>query len=487
VELHQAHQLHQAQQAHQVHSPVLDLSPQLRYQNLPVLAWPDVEAEIHETCRTLADHLDRYRQQHDITASVNEEETLLDTVNDLIDQALERPVEFGLNKVVADDIADQPAFRERVARGAMVLASRLYPLSRLLYLEEGIEEIYVYRWDKWVVQGGGSKAQLAAHGNPFGSDEEWLNFFKEKVITLPGSTGQKMLSQGRPTAEVNVGGLMRLAVLQAPAISGPTNVIATIRIQGAARVRSLDDYVNQGLMPRGVAEFLLACVLGKANIIVSGGTGSGKTTLLRVLAGSIPWDEQLAVLEDSAELHLENDRGDGMPWHPYVQSVSTVEAVLRGETGITMRDLVKLALRLRPDRILLGEARDASMADVCLAASTGHDGSMVTLHADDAEEAIRRAAEYVMMSPDFIGSANAENMALRRVHQAFEVTVHLRQVRGQRRLTGVVVMGDGVGDRRWVYGTMPDGRMVREISLLGDLPPKLTHKLTPYLTEVPPI
>jgi pilus assembly protein CpaF len=148
---------------------------------------------------------------------------------------------------------------------------------------------------------------------------------------------------------------------------------------------------------------------------------------------------------------------------------------------------VKLAMRLRPDRILLGEARDASMADVCLAASTGHDGSMVTLHADDAEEAIRRAAEYVMMSPDFIGSANAENMALRRVHQAFDVTVHLRQVGGVRRLTGIVALGDGVGDRRWVYGTTPDGRLVREIALLGDLPPKLAHKLSPFLSEVPPV
>ena len=256
---------------------------------------------------------------------------------------------------------------------------------------------------------------------------------------------------------------------------------------GAARVRSLEDYVNQGAMPRGLAEFLLACVLGKANIMVSGGTGSGKTTLLRVLAASIPWDEQLAVLEDSAELHLENDRGDGLPWHPYVQSVNTVEAVLKGEQGITMRDLVKLALRLRPDRILLGEARDASMADVCLAASTGHDGSMVTLHADDAEEAIRRASEYVMMSPDFIGSANAENMAQRRVHQAFDVTAHLRQIRGTRRITGIVAMGDGVGDRRWVYGTTPDGRLVREIALLGDLPPKLAYKLGAFLTEVPPI
>src|SRR5207302_1429290 len=273
-----------------------------------------------------------------------EEESLLDTVNDLIEQAVERPVEFGLHKAVADDMVDGPAFRERVARGTMVLSSRLFPLSRLLYLEEGIEEIYVCRWDKWVVQGSGSKAQLSAEGNPFANDEEWLSFFKEKVITLSGSTGQKMLSQGRPTAEVNIGGIMRLALLQAPAISGPTNLIATIRIQGTARVRTLEDYVQQAVMPQGVSEFLQACIRGKA--------------------------------------------------------------------------------------------------DVCLAASTGHDGSMVTLHADDAEEAIRRAAEYVMMAPDFMGASNSEGMAARRVHQAFDVAVHLQESKGRRRMTGVIAIGD---------------------------------------------
>src|SRR5258706_5600118 len=117
----------------------MDLAPQLRYQNLPVMPWPDVDGEVYETCRTLADHLDRYRQLHDVTPSVMEEESLLDTVNDLIDQALDRPVEFGLNKAVADDIVESPAVRERIASGTRELASRLFPLLRLLYLKERVE------------------------------------------------------------------------------------------------------------------------------------------------------------------------------------------------------------------------------------------------------------------------------------------------------------------------------------------------------------
>ena len=162
-----------------------------------------------------------------------------------------------------------------------------------------------------------------------------------------------------------------------------------------------------------------------------------------------------------------------------------VEAVLKGEPNITMRDLVKLALRLRPERIILDEARDGSMADVCLAASTGHDGSMVTLHADDAEEAIRRAAEYVMMAPDFMGASNSEGMAVRRVHQAFDVAVHLQESKGRRRMTGIIAIGDQPGNRRWIYNTTPKGGLVRETALLGDLPRNLRFKLTAHLSEIP--
>src|SRR5207244_2608670 len=92
---------------------VYDLAPQFHYHTLPVMPWPDVDGDILETCRTLADHLERYRQLHDVTPSVTEEEGLLDTIGDLLDQALEKPFEFGLNKSVVDDIADSPTFRER--------------------------------------------------------------------------------------------------------------------------------------------------------------------------------------------------------------------------------------------------------------------------------------------------------------------------------------------------------------------------------------
>lgn len=448
-------------------------------EEIPAGAWPDVPDHIQDIARVLAERIRVDRAQSDIRASVKSEEALYETVIQIVEAATHQPGELGLNAGVAHRLAREEGFRVDVIKGTMVLASWLYPLSRLVYLLDGLEEIHIYRWDHWIVTGQGLKVMLGEVGNPFGGDDRVLSFFKEKVLSLPGAQGHKQLSEGHPIAETNVGGLMRVAVFQSPAVSGDTSVLGTIRLQGAAGVTSLDDYVNQGVMPRGVADFLTACIVGKASLVIGGGTASGKTTMLRVLCGMIPHDEQLLVIEDSAELHLELDRGDGRRWHPHVQHVCTVLPAADQDRGVNMRDLVRAALRLRPTRIILGEARDASMSDVCMAASTGHDGSMVTLHCDDAFQGVRRAAEYVMMAPDFAGSANAEDLALRRVHQAFDVVVHLQETSGgRRRVTGVVAIGPEVGNLRWIYGDPGGKRLVRETRLLGDLPPRLRAKIS---------
>jgi pilus assembly protein CpaF len=207
----------------------------------------------------------------------------------------------------------------------------------------------------------------------------------------------------------------------------------------------------------------------------------------------------VVVIEDSAELHLEADRGDGptdpgtgrrrpRPWVPLCVNLCTVPAVVRGEAGITMRDLVRAALRFRPDRILLGESRGAEMADVCTAMSTGHDGSMVTIHADNAFMAVERAASYVMESPRFSSSAASYDLAKRAVHQAIDVVVHLTHAPGgARRVSGVVALGEVVDHLVEVYGMAPEGRLRRVCSFTGDLPPRLRARLVPHLAhqEVP--
>src|SRR5262249_54955175 len=128
-------------------------------------------------------------------------------------------------------------------------------------------------------------------------------------------------------------------------------------------------------------DFLAACVRARLNIVVSGGTGSGKTTLLNVLSGYIPEDERIATIEDAAELQLQQ---------PHVARMETRPTNVEGKGEVTSRDLLRNALRMRPDRIIVGECRGAEAFDMLQAMNTGHDGGMSTIHANDTRDAMSR-------------------------------------------------------------------------------------------------
>jgi Flp pilus assembly CpaF family ATPase len=456
---------------------------------LLVVPWPDVAEHLMDTVNTLVRVIREYRQVADVKASTRDEERLYDLVSDLIDQAIEQPGRFGLHGATAHRLASDVALRHAVTRGTMALCSWLFPLSRLIYLMDGVEEIHINRWDKWILTTSRDRLVLGAEDNPFQSDGDVLTFFKEKVLSMPGFKGYRQLSEGHPAAEGNLGRVLRVCVVQEPAVSGSTSVVATVRLPGAANLHTLGEYVQRGVMPRGVADFLEVCVRGRANVIIAGGTATGKTTLLRVLCALVGNDEQLLVIEDSAELNLDGDRGDGREWHPWVQHLCTVPPTYGADAGITMRDLAKLALRMRPNRIILGEARDAAMAEVCLVASTGHDGSMVTVHADDAFQAVRRSAEYVMKSPDYASNSNAYELAEIAVHRAFNVVVHLVQDSdGVRRVSGILGLGGERTQTTWIYRRGPEGYLERTTRHVGDLPLGLRRKLAPHLgAEVPAV
>ena len=159
------------------------------------------------------------------------------------------------------------------------------------------------------------------------------------------------------------------------AIDGP---VLTIRKFQKGKL-SIDQLIELGSITRGMADFIRACVISRLNVIISGGTGSGKTTLLNVLSSFIPEEERIVTIEDAAELRLQQD---------HVIRLETKASNLEGKNGVTVRDLVRNSLRMRPDRIIVGEVRGGEALDMLQAMNTGHDGSMTTLHANSPRDSI---------------------------------------------------------------------------------------------------
>ncbi len=444
-----------------------------------VSRWPHIPTEEREVAEIIAASVQRSRKGE--PASVLHEERLGEDVARAIDQAIELPQTSGLPLSVVAELARNPRYRATTQRNAIILGSHLYPLSLLIYGAE-LENITCLGHDHWLVSTVGRKLSLMGD-SPFSSDEDVLEFFRG-VVRMRGVTGDQSITDASPIAEANVGSVIRLCVAKRPAVSGRSDVKAAIRVPARSKVRDLGDYVSQMIIPPGVAAFVEACVRGRANLMIAGGTSTGKTTLVRVLAGMVPEDEHIVVVEDGAELHLDQDRGDGRQWHALTTAVSTIPSIRADADAqhLTMFDLVRHALRFQPDRLILGESRGEEMAAVCKALMTGHDGSMTTIHAEDAELAIEQAMQYVMENARFAGN---ERLARRIVEQAVHVVVHIANQDGRRRITGVVAVERG-GNHKWVYRQGDSGGLVRGTDLIGNLG-RLAPRIRAFLPsdEVP--
>ena len=191
----------------------------LRHEGLEALDWPELPDGVRDLAQRLTQLIDDNRRLSGLAPSVREEETLADGVAALVDRVIESPVRFGVQPMTQERLRTDPAFRQAVIEATRVRASRLWPLSRLLYLLPGLEEIHCFRHDCWVVTAGGRKARLTGAGNPFNSDEEVVAFFRDRALGLVGVVGATQLNDGAPVAEATVGGVMRLIAAIRPARS----------------------------------------------------------------------------------------------------------------------------------------------------------------------------------------------------------------------------------------------------------------------------
>ena len=297
------------------------------------------------------------------------------------------------------------------------------PIDCLLR-EEAVTEIMVNGPDRVFVERDG---KLTKDPNIRFLDEDHVRRVIDKIVSAIG----RRIDESTPMVDARLPDGSRVNAVIAPlAIGGP---FLTIR-KFSADPLQIEDLIRFGSVNVHAAEFLQACILGRLNGVVSGGTGSGKTTMLNVLSSFIPDDERIVTVEDAKELQLHQEHVLSMESRP-----SNVEG--RGE--VTIRDLVKNCLRMRPDRIVVGECRSGEALDMLQAMNTGHDGSLTTVHANSPRDTLARLETLVLMAGfDLPIRAIREQMA-----SAIDIIVQLTRLRdGTRRVTHITEVQGMEGD-----------------------------------------
>ena len=287
------------------------------------------------------------------------------------------------------------------------------PLEKLL-ADDTVTEIMVNGpSDIWIER----KGKLQQTNVRF-SDESHLRRIINKMVATVG----RRIDESVPMVDARLPDGSRVnAIIPPLSLTGP---LVTIRKFSKKRW-DLDDLIRMDSLSIETAEFLKRCIQAELNILVSGGTGTGKTTLLNALSTAIPDDDRIITIEDSAELRL-NQR--------HVLRLECRPSNVEGEGAVEIRDLVRNSLRMRPDRIIVGEVRGAEALDMLQAMNTGHDGSLCTAHANSARDALARVETMVLMA--------GYDLPLRAIRQqvcsALDLIVHLeRVVDGSRRVTTI--------------------------------------------------
>jgi pilus assembly protein CpaF len=267
--------------------------------------------------------------------------------------------------------------RELLSRQVLDEAVGLGPLEELLQ-DHSVTEIMVNQFDKIFIE---RKGRLERHPLTFTSDRAVMGVI-ERIVAPLG----RRIDESSPLVDARLKDGSRVnAIIPPLALKGPA---LTIR-KFAKRKMTAQDLVDFGSMSPEMAAFLDVCVAARRNIVVSGGTGSGKTTLLNILSNFIPGEERIITVEDAAELQLHHDHWISLESRP---------ANGEGKGAIAIRELVRNTLRMRPDRIVVGECRGGEALDMLQAMNTGHDGSLTTLHANTPRDALARLETMVLMA-----------------------------------------------------------------------------------------
>ena len=335
------------------------------------------------------------------------------------------------------------------------------PLDDLL-LDAAVEDILINGHDDVYV----SRQGVLKRENIRFSDNHHLLRIVRRILAPLG----RRLDDSNPMVDARLPNGGRLnAIIEPLSVTGPCVSIRKFRKDPFTP----DELQEKGTFDRAIRSFLEAAVLGRCNVIVSGGTSSGKTSLLNALASFIPAHERVITVEDTAELALN---------HPHVVRLESRLGSFDGEGAVSIRDLVRNSLRMRPDRIVVGEVRGVEVLEMLQAMNTGHDGSMSTIHANSPRDALYR----LEMLAGFAGFQGSETSLRRQIASAVDFIVQIARLSSGRRVISSITEVTGVGDNvittQDMYRHDPfvdrDGKEIDRWMSLGLQPH--TSKLEPF-------
>jgi pilus assembly protein CpaF len=413
------------------------------------------------------------RRQSQINAilglKVSIHRALLDKINlAALDQLPRVQIEAEIKEIVGELLEEKRELlnsreRERLVSDVLDELLGLGPLEPLLE-DETITDILVNGCDTVFVERNGLLERTAARFQ----DEKHLLRIIQKIVSAVG----RRIDESSPFVDARLSDGSRVNAIIAPlAVDG-----SLLSIRKFARRRiGIDRLIELGSVPQPMAEVMRALVRARRNVLISGGTGSGKTTLLNAMSSFIDEGERIVTIEDSAELQLQQE---------HVARLETRPPNIEGRGEVSQRDLVKNALRMRPDRIIVGEVRAGEAFDMLQAMNTGHDGSMTTVHANTPRDALARIEQMIGMSGIDISPRAARSQIASAIHVVVQVA---RMVDGHRRVTSLSEIVGMEGEmitmqeifRYRVTGRADDGTVIGHFEATG-IRPKLLAEAVAY-------
>ncbi|MDP1794528.1 MAG: CpaF family protein [Acidimicrobiales bacterium] len=321
--------------------------------------------------------------------------------------------------LLREDVKVSPAERRRFVEEVMQDTLGYGPLDPLL-ADESVTEIMCNAFDDiWVERAGKLEQTSLKFADPSG--------YRQVIDRIVGGVGRRV-DEGSPMVDARLADGSRVnAIIPPLAVHG---AVLTIR-KFATDPFQVKDLIGFGTLTMDAAVVLEACVRGKLNVLVSGGTGTGKTTTLNVLSSFVPEGERLITIEDSAELQIQK---------PHVVNLEARPSNAEGAGEVRIRDLVKNALRMRPDRIIVGECRGAEALDMLQAMNTGHEGSMTTVHANNPRDALSRLETMVLMA----GFDLPVRAIREQVNAAIDIILQLERLSDGRRMVTAITEVQGM-------------------------------------------